>query len=209
MATQNSIGTTIPIPVTQGGTGVTTIAPRQSLMGNGTAALGSIIGQSNGRPLTGSTGAAPVYAALLSGSTTRTLGENSLNIDLFNFAANTFTPGMNFGGNAVGMTGTFTGYYMQIMSTVFFQLEIVLTAKGSSTGFVNITGMPVTASTLVNFMYDCYVSNTSFITAVHAYLVVNTKTLNLYNVKTGTVTPLSETNLTDTTVIRISGSYLA
>ena len=210
MATQNSINTNIPIPVAQGGTGLTAFIIRAPLIGNAANAIANASGNSNGRPLVGSTGANPALAAIGStaGSIGRTLGEASLNLDIANYAATTFTPQLVFGGAAVDMAGTFTGYYMVLTGIVFFTIDIILTAKGSSTGNAVVT-VPVTASLTVHFDYGCYVSNTSFTTEVTGYLSTSTTNITLINKKSGPGTALTNANFTDTSVIRLSGSYLA
>ncbi len=59
-----------------------------------------------------------------------------------------FTPGLQFGGAAVGMTGTFTGRYSQVCGVLTYIVNIALSAKGSSTGTALITGLPVACATV-------------------------------------------------------------
>ena len=61
-------------------------------------------------------------------------------------ASGTFTPGLAFGGNGVGMTfSSRTGSYVQVGKIVLVSYDIRLSAKGSSTGAATITGLPITA----------------------------------------------------------------
>ena len=59
--------------------------------------------------------------------------------------AGTWTPSLNFGGNAVGMTTDgLQGSYVKIGAMVFLNGWIRLTAKGSSTGDARVAGLPFT-----------------------------------------------------------------
>ncbi len=68
MATQNAIGTTIPIPVASGGTGATTLTSNSLLLGNGTSAISALGAMTNGQIVIGSTSATPVIASLTAGT---------------------------------------------------------------------------------------------------------------------------------------------
>ena len=58
----------------------------------------------------------------------------------------TFTPGLAFGGNGVGMTfSSRSGTYVKAGKIVVVSFDIRLSAKGSSTGAATITGLPITA----------------------------------------------------------------
>lgn len=59
----------------------------------------------------------------------------------------TFTPVLAFGGASVGITySTQTASYKRVGNVVYFQVQIILTSKGSSTGAASITGLPITSS---------------------------------------------------------------
>jgi hypothetical protein len=62
-----------------------------------------------------------------------------------------WTPAVTFGGNSVGQTGTFTGFYTKTGNQVFATATINLTAKGSSTGTVGIGGLPFTSNSNSNY----------------------------------------------------------
>lgn len=57
----------------------------------------------------------------------------------------TWTPQLEFGGASVGMTGTFTGFWIEVGQLVVAFFTVTLTAKGSSTGAATIAGLPVAA----------------------------------------------------------------
>lgn len=59
----------------------------------------------------------------------------------------TFTPGITFGGAAVGITYVDRiGRYTRIGNLVFYQIILTLSSKGSSTGSAIMTGFPVTSA---------------------------------------------------------------
>lgn len=54
-----------------------------------------------------------------------------------------FTPTLAFGGGSTGMTFAFrAGSYTQLGNIVFFAFDLLLSAKGSSTGSATIGGLP-------------------------------------------------------------------
>lgn len=57
----------------------------------------------------------------------------------------TWTPSLKFGGNNIGMTGSFSGRYTRIGNTVTVEFEINLTNKGTSEGVATIKGLPFTS----------------------------------------------------------------
>lgn len=62
------------------------------------------------------------------------------------FAEEQFTPVLAFGGASVGVTySTQVGRYKKIGSRLIFQIRLVVTSKGSSTGNATITGLPFTS----------------------------------------------------------------
>lgn len=76
MATNNAINAPLPLAVTQGGQGNTTLAVDGILYGNGTAPVGVTAAGTTGQVLGGVTGAAPEYYTLVAG-TNMTITSNS------------------------------------------------------------------------------------------------------------------------------------
>ena len=77
-------------------------------------------------------------------------GTKSGNVLVSTETPTTWTPGIAFGGNAVGVTYSQQyGHYVRYGPLIFFSLQMVLTSKGSSTGNATITGFPVTAGAVV------------------------------------------------------------
>lgn len=125
------------------------------------------------------------------------------------YESGTFTPSINFGGAHVGQTGTFNGYYTLIGNRVFFNLEISLTAKGSSTGVASIAGLPYTNLNATNNRAAMVVrdTGTTAVTGMTAYLGPNATAIGLLDFVANAEVSLTETNFTNTTDIMISGSY--
>ena len=70
----------------------------------------------------------------------------------------TFTPGITFGGAAVGLTyAQQTGFYTDLGNgLVHVTLAIVLSAVGSSTGTANVTGLPFTTNATYYFIGNAF-----------------------------------------------------
>jgi hypothetical protein len=73
--------TSLPVPVTQGGTGLATITDHGVMVGSGTGAVTPLSAGTNGQVLVGSTGADPVFATITDGEgIDTTLGAGTLTI---------------------------------------------------------------------------------------------------------------------------------
>ncbi len=121
-----------------------------------------------------------------------------------------FTPGITFGGAAVGVTGTFTGLYTRINNVVNISIQITLTSKGSSTGSIEITGLPYDSKT--GFTQSIPVAfSTGIITAtsVGALITSVSKVIKLQNANVNYTNTLTDANISNTTVFYISGQYIA
>ena len=128
---------------------------------------------------------------------------------LMPYVSGVFTPSLKFGGNSVGQTGTFNGYYTLIGNRCFFNLEISLTAKGSSTGTATITGLPFPNLNSTNNRVACAAEMEvmASVTAIMAYIGPNGSAVNLFNFTGSTVAVLTEANFNNTSDMMISGSY--
>jgi hypothetical protein len=70
---------------------------------------------------------------------------------LNDYEEGTWTPALSFGGATTGITyGTRFGQYTKIGRQVTLTCRVVLTSKGSATGYASITGLPYNAATNVN-----------------------------------------------------------
>ena len=120
-----------------------------------------------------------------------------------------FTPVLDFGGASVGMTyANQLGQLTRIGNRAFGQMRITLTAKGSSTGFARITGLPITASaasianpvqiTSFNDMASMPVFIGGRVAGTAVYLSYGTATV---------MADLSNSNFTDTSNLYVACSY--
>lgn len=114
-------------------------------------------------------------------------------------ATTTFTPTLQFGGAAVGMTyGTRSGRYQQHGNVVHFQIEISLSALGSSTGDVTITGLPVSASASAITVLTLRLTQPGTTAPGQPFGEISGTTISLFNDRSlgATVTALTHANFT-------------
>lgn len=116
-----------------------------------------------------------------------------------------FTPVLSFGGASVGITyGTQTGTYTRIGNRVLFELTIILTSKGSSSGGATVSGLPFTVSTPVTGAM--FMGNMSAIGTIPQVLI-NATVIDLYYQTSGANSQYTVGNFNNNTELRISGSY--
>jgi hypothetical protein len=129
------------------------------------------------------------------------------------YVEGTFSPNITFGGGNTGIAyATKGGTYTRIGNTVFFTITLILTAKGSSTGALLVTSLPITSSNTSNFPVTLSLHN---VTAgvgdshVHGSVQANNTTIRLYKYSAGGQVQFTDADLTDTSEIRLSGYYRA
>lgn len=114
----------------------------------------------------------------------------------FNPTSGSWTPAINFGGGATGITySTQTGRYIKFGPFVYVEGRIILTSKGSSTGAATIEGLPFIVTNESNQFGGIYLTNfgsfnTAF-AAISAYLLPGGTNANLFN-------PAGAANIVDT-----------
>ena len=127
-----------------------------------------------------------------------------------------FTPAITFGGGNTdiaysGQTGTYT----RIGNRVLFNLRIALSAKGSSTGELRITGLPFTSSDS-SLNYPAAVRFTNAASDLGAQTVVadvmgNDTQMRVSTMSiaagTETVLPITDAYVTDSFIVTVSGAY--
>jgi hypothetical protein len=121
----------------------------------------------------------------------------------------TFTPALAFGGASTGITySTQTGTYTRIGRTVYVEISITLSSKGSATGNATITGLPLTAAATLPLGIE-----TSAMTAgvgdthVTCLTSATTTSLLLRDVAGGSASSMTDVDFTNTSVLRIAGVY--
>jgi hypothetical protein len=130
---------------------------------------------------------------------------------LDDYEEGTWTMGVTFGGNAVGVTTVYnTGTYTKIGRQVTVNGLLALSSKGSSTGDARITGLPFTIPNSVgnyaapSLMYF----NISFANQFQAYGAINSSTIALYEItEAGAATSLTDADFVNNSEIIISFTY--
>lgn len=122
------------------------------------------------------------------------------------------TPVLQFGGASVGITYTTQlGNYWQIGKLVFIEVNIVLSAKGSSVGDATVlmTGLPASITQVASIPLSLTVSNLGFVTVPIIRKQATSATIILEEVtSTGAITTIVDTDFVDTSVIRFGGCYI-
>jgi len=125
----------------------------------------------------------------------------------------TFTPGITFGGNAVGVTtASASGTYTRHGSRIFFELLLTLSSKGTSVGNVLITGLPVASNSTSSYRASFtigYSANISYTGFYFCRITNGATTMSLQNsTEAGSVSTMTNSNFADNSIIGISGNYL-
>lgn len=131
----------------------------------------------------------------------------------------TFTPSLLLGGAATGMTYAADGQIGAVWTIgkmVFFTLRMALTAKGSSTGVVTVSGLPYTSrnATNLNYTFAIETSNVDMnagggFNRPTAYMAANSAVISLREVGDNVAaTALTEADIANDSVILITGSYM-
>lgn len=141
-------------------------------------------------------------------ATSINFGGNSLS----NYVSSTsFTPIITIGGSSTGITySTQVGEYMRIGSLVHFTISLALTSIGGLTGTVVVTGLPLTAGGYGGVACSLIVQNVTYATGIPiAYVGSSTTVIQpALQVTATTLTNMSNTNVGNTSIIQIAGSYL-
>lgn len=127
-----------------------------------------------------------------------------------NVLSGAFTPTISFGGASVGVTySSQVGFWTRIGNRVFFNIRMVLTNKGSSTGAAVISGLPFDSYALNMFSLSLASSAISFADQMTAFIVSGSKTIAFYeNTNAGTQTTIDNTNFANTSYVFVDGSYI-
>ena len=124
---------------------------------------------------------------------------------------NTFTPTLTFGGGSTGITyGTQIGRWSRQGDIINFEITIILTNKGSSTGTLRVNGLPVASNgTSANQpAIAVYGGVLSSITGSLQGIVREADTkMQIFYLGTGAITELTDANFNNTSEIHISGHY--
>ena len=137
----------------------------------------------------------------------------SSNVNTFDdYEEGTASPSVAFGGASVGLTlGTQIGRYTKFGNRCAFNCDLVLTAKGSSTGSAQITGLPVVSQNTAGSSTPggLFLSVMSTITTHHVIgrVLANTNTAELSYLTAGSAADITEAMFNDTTIVRFGAVY--
>lgn len=128
---------------------------------------------------------------------------------LDDYEEGTFTPGLQFGGAAVGLTfSAQAGAYTKKGREVTFLIELSVNVKGSSVGQARITGLPFTSSTQKS---ACTIGNLNVITFTGQMFSslpdASTSPLLQQSTEAGVRSNLADTNFANASYIIVSGTY--
>lgn len=123
----------------------------------------------------------------------------------------TWTPLLEFGGASVGMVyGAHPGYYAKIGRMVTLTGYIRLTAKGTSTGIVSITGLPFTVLNNVGAFSipSLRMNKITFANMIYGMANINSTMIYIYEVtEAGVETSLTEGDFVDDSEIMLTITY--
>lgn len=121
----------------------------------------------------------------------------------------TFTPVLTVNGSSTGITyATQTGLFRRVGDVVHFSIELILTSKGAGTGSVAITGLPYASSgSLTQEVTPPFSTNIVGTTSVGAWINPADTKIQLQNAVVNYSAALVDTNISNNTLFRLTGSY--
>ncbi|MDF3154781.1 hypothetical protein P3C58_22640 [Mesorhizobium sp. XAP10] len=125
------------------------------------------------------------------------------------YEENTFTPGLTFGGAAVGMTFSFqSGFWQRVGRIVRGSIRITLSAKGTSTGAAKITGLPFASTGALGGLSLSFASGmASLIDGIHGEVDATATTFQLYTGSATGSAAMNDTHFTNTGRIDLEFTY--
>jgi hypothetical protein len=131
---------------------------------------------------------------------------------LDDYEEGTFTPGLTFNGASVGLSMSVqSATYTKIGNRVLFTINLNLSAKGSSTGAVRITGLPFTANlslfSVATLRFHALSSPPTMLSMWALIDAGNTTMQLVYLSAAGSETNFTDAHLGNTTSIIVTGQY--
>lgn len=123
-----------------------------------------------------------------------------------------FQPGVAFSNASVGVTySNRVGKYVINGRMVTFQAYLSLSSKGSSTGPLTITGLPLPADSTASLFQTVAASLgevTTTKTEIHGQISPSAAAIEIQGLASGSVSYVTNTELGNFSTVRVSGSYL-
>jgi hypothetical protein len=130
---------------------------------------------------------------------------------LNDYEEGTWTVGISFGGNSVGITTSRnTGTYVKVGRQVTVNGDLILTSKGSSSGAARITGLPFTNGAGVSNLSPIILrlAKVTFANQLQGYVEVSATTISLEEItEAGTVTQLSNSDFANDSELMVTATY--
>ncbi len=143
-------------------------------------------------------------SSLFSGAVANSWKENA-------YTEYSFTPTITFGGGSTGVTyGVQVGSMTRSGNRAHFTAVITLTSKGSSTGIVQIAGLPVNVNDVA--APSCSIFATNMTSGVGDTMLMASPgnasaIIRTYKMAAGVVAQLTDADFTNTSDIHLEGSY--
>jgi hypothetical protein len=132
-------------------------------------------------------------------------GANTLD----DYEEGTFTPTLAFGGASTGVTySTNSGTYTKIGNRVLYEINFVITSKGSATGAASAEGLPFTPSTRNAATIATYSGFTGLTGALVGGNAGGNTSLAIQQSAAASSPNIDNTNFSPTTRMTISGSFI-
>ena len=130
---------------------------------------------------------------------------------LDDYEEGTVTPQLLFGGGSTGMTFTTQlGRYTKIGRLVFYEINLTLSAKGSSTGNATISGLPFTSAAAPAARTHVGANGmAASVSSAGASVNASNTTIALTNFASGAAALLNDTHFTATSTFNFAGFYTA
>ena len=130
---------------------------------------------------------------------------------LDDYEEGTWTPGISFGAGTTGIAYSVqVGKYTKVGDMVTASCSVTLSAKGSSTGVVKLTGLPFTASSDANSWtpVSLVLGVITFADFPQGYVRVSSTTVSINEItNAGGETTLTDGNFANNSTVRISATY--
>ena len=133
------------------------------------------------------------------------------NSQLNDYETGTWTPSLNFGGNAVGLTyGSRPGTYTKIGNIVSATFQMSISAGGSSTGVATISGLPFSSSPSQAYTAFLQSDTVTFVGTALVYLSTSSSTLAAYYESSGGLSvAMTNSNIVTNSTLRATIVYQA
>ena len=170
-----------------------------------TASLNGV-GHGGNATLAGVWGSLDYVGCYFTGGSLTATATGLVNILSANQQQGTWTPSLTINGSTTGITQSASiGYYQLIGRAMMVSFSITLTSKGTGTGLVAISGLPAPelgTAAMGGAALTHYLNCVGLAGPLVANLAAGGSTLNLYESTATDLVPITDTEITDTTILK-------